>query len=75
MNAKELLEHVQGQAVIVNETANSARVRIWGMGFAVPIPDGADEEAKIAVDTELLAVMWEFQRLKIGGREYYVLFP
>lgn len=74
MNAVELSAHIKKKAELVNKMACSHNGTL-GMGFAIPIPQGTEEKAIKDVDVELRLLMWSFQRLKIQGQEYYVLFP
>ncbi|MFA5023012.1 MAG: hypothetical protein WC385_01715 [Candidatus Paceibacterota bacterium] len=72
MNPEQLFNHVKGWATKVNGIAS---IYLMGMGFAIPIPEEATDEAKTFVDSELAKLAWDFNRCTIGPKEYYVLFP
>ncbi len=73
MSAIELSEHIKKQAGKASVLAISPNCSL-GTGFAIPIPESTEEDRK-EVDRELLLLAWTFERLKIRGKEYYVLFP
>jgi len=46
-----------------------------GWGYAIPIPNDADEEARMYVNGELTKLYWNFHMTNIGRQWYVVLFP
>jgi hypothetical protein len=73
MNGVALSTVIKRKAEFVSNMGTSGSV-VRGMGFAIPIPEEANEEARKFVDNELADLMWDFRRVRIGRLEYYVLF-
>ncbi len=74
MNPEELLRYIMRKVKQVNEIATT-RTDVYGLGYAIVIPEGTGEEATRTVDRELISLIWELERVTIQGKEYYVLFP
>ena len=77
MSTAELLSYMMTQGEKVGAISNpNVAVRLpFSAGFAILIPKGTEQTAMEAVDRELISRRWSFERIKIRGEEYYVLFP
>jgi hypothetical protein len=74
MKAEALSAYIKNQAEKVNKVSIGAKLS-FSMGFAIPVPEGTEQEDMKTVDKELVSLMWSFERVNIRGNEYYILFP
>jgi len=74
MNAGELSTYIKNQAKKVHEASTTSHLS-FSVGFAIPIPGNTTLEDMQTVDKELRSLMHSFERIRVRGKEYYILFP
>ncbi len=74
MKGKDLFEYVERLAEKSNDAIRTLSTS-ESIGFSIPIPRDATQEAVKEVDKKLSDLRWSFKRGMIGHIEYYTLFP